>query len=486
MIELLVERLRWPAALVRERAATQIGALIAEGDKTALEALLAWIARQELESLVAVGLHPLVHAANRDRTHLPSVQRVASACRASSLLAELLLTEYDPTYEPHLSNCRHSDSPIDSLHHDASDRRDPAGPIRDYLRERLERVGQKIGVALGPQFDREVAHLRASYGWSSSTAFGASRSGYYGRHPGWSPLTTEILRSAYLRSLSYGASKVGVDCEWLTDSAATEAPVDLGLWQLATGERPRWWPAVESAAQQGEFDVEVADALAQVEVATRVWDSENDVVLAASGCISQSIRGQRELEVRSFIQWPVGPLGPQSEDLFDFVRNADAYVTPDRTPLRFEGAVRMNASPELLADWFVGTCSGTAFPISLHFWQGWRRLRGVQCPSPLLSNGPVEVVAGESSLDFVGEEGLVARWTDWTSDMSALLVEGLPPSSGWILTAPRDTVARVELETGGQFARCWELTSYFRESGIGEFKEHKSHGAVGTSRIIRP
>ncbi|MDE2744756.1 MAG: hypothetical protein OXI41_02055 [Chloroflexota bacterium] len=229
----------------------------------------------------------------------------------------------------------------------------------------------------------------------------------------------------------------------------------------------------------------MAEALGQVELATRMWDSESEVVLAASGCISQSIRGQHELEVRSCIQKPVGPLSPEPEELFEFVRNGDAYVIPKRTPLRFEGAVGMEASPELLADWIIDICSGTAYPISLHFWQGWRRLRGIECPSPLLSNGPVEAVAAERSLDFVGEEGLVARWTDWTSEMSALLVKGLPPSSGWVLTAPRDIVARVELEAGGQFARCWELTSYFRESGIGEFKEHKSHGAVGTSRIIR-
>ena len=47
MIEILVDRLRWPDALVRERAASQLGELISEGNHDAREKLIAWISRQE-------------------------------------------------------------------------------------------------------------------------------------------------------------------------------------------------------------------------------------------------------------------------------------------------------------------------------------------------------------------------------------------------------------------------------------------------------
>lgn len=486
MIELLIERLRWPAPLTRERAATRIGTLIAGGDDSVLNGLLEWIARQELESLVAVGLHPFMYALNVDRTHLPNVERVAASCRASSLLSELLLTRYDPTYEPQLANCRHSAASSDSINPDASNGDDPASPIRSYLRDDLERVGQRLDIQLERQFDSEVAHLRAIHGWSSASAFNASRSGYYGRHPGWSPLAAEVLRSAYHRSLSYGAGQVGADSEWLRHAAASEAPIDLGLWRLLPGDRPHWWPSPRPADRQSAVDVEVADVLAQVEGATSIWDSEHDVVLAASGCISQSINGQHELDVRSFIQRPLGPVSPSSDEIFDLVDAAYADVIPKHTPLELDGTLESEASPKLLADWIIGACSGTGYPISLNFWQGWRRIRGIQCPASLLSSGPIEIVCKEKSLDFLGAEGLVAQWRDWTSDMSALFIEGLRPSSGWILTAPRDIVPRVESETGGQFARCWRLKSYFREHGHGDFAEHTASGIVGASRIIRP
>ena len=486
MIELLIERLRWPAPLVRERAAARIGTLIAGGDDLALDALLTWIARQELESLAAVGLHPLIYALKVDRSYLPNVERVANSCKASSLLSELLLTHYDPTYEPQLTNCRHSAVSFDSLNSNASNGYDPASPIRSYLRDDLERVGQQLDIPLERQFDSEVAQLRATHGWSSASAFNASRSGYYGRHPGWSPLASEVLRTAYHRSVSYGASQVGADSEWLRVAAASESPIDLGLWRLLPGDRPHWWPSPRPTDRQSEVDVEVADVLAQIEGATRTWDSEHDVVLAASGCIAQSINGQHELDVRSFIQQPQGPVSPSPDEIIDLVQTAYAGVIPKHTPLQFDGTVESESSPTLLADWIIGACSGTAYPISLHFWQGWRRIRGIQCPASLLSSGPIEVVCKEKSLDFLGAEGLVAQWRDWTSDMSALFIEGLRPSSGWILTAPRDIVARVESETGGQFARCWRLKSYFREHGHGEFTEHTTPGVVGTSRIIRP
>ena len=78
MIELLVDRLRWPAPLVRERAASQIGKLIAEGNSVARDALVTWIARQDLESLAAVGFLPFIKAAEITSLNTPPLAELVS------------------------------------------------------------------------------------------------------------------------------------------------------------------------------------------------------------------------------------------------------------------------------------------------------------------------------------------------------------------------------------------------------------------------
>ncbi len=95
MIETLVDRLRWPAAMVRERAASQIGYLIASGHAEARESLTDWVSRQELESLAAIGLLPFLYAATRSGTTIPTASELGSVCNAGSVLSEMFLKEFD-------------------------------------------------------------------------------------------------------------------------------------------------------------------------------------------------------------------------------------------------------------------------------------------------------------------------------------------------------------------------------------------------------
>ena len=108
MIELLVDRLRWPAALVRERAASRLGKLIRDGNQEARDHLIAWISRQELESLAAIGLLPFLHADARGGISRSTADELFSACRARSVLSELYLNHLDPSYACRPEIGRHS------------------------------------------------------------------------------------------------------------------------------------------------------------------------------------------------------------------------------------------------------------------------------------------------------------------------------------------------------------------------------------------
>ena len=114
MIEVLVDRLRWPAALVRERAASQLGQLIAEEYPGVSEALIHWIEAQELESLAAIGLLPFIFAAAKNGQWTIDTDQLVSCITAGSILSELYLNHLDSSHAIQQAIGRHSGSPPDS------------------------------------------------------------------------------------------------------------------------------------------------------------------------------------------------------------------------------------------------------------------------------------------------------------------------------------------------------------------------------------
>ena len=485
MIELLVDRLRWPAPLVRERAASQLGNRIAAGDDGAVQALLVWIADQELESLAAIGLLPFLRAVGQEGARLPATNKIASAVQARSVLSDLYLDHLDPPYASNPNLGRHSGPPPGSWTSQRTETGLRAASPEGIQREQLRRIGRYSRVPLERQFDFELSVL-SSHAASSAHAERAAGDYDRGYHPGWHPVSKEIRASAYLRSLAWAASCNSVPNDRILAAAALCSPVDLGLWGVRSTSAPAWWPSLDPDGDEGEVDKEVATALRAIDEVVQAWQSDDNVVLAASGCLSQTKVGQHDLEVRAFFQRTYGPHRPESEELFEHLKSARSWVNQEESPLRFEGPVVANGGAQELADWVVAPCSGSTQPLAITLWQGWRGLRGFQCPSPELVDGEIRAICRQDSVDYECAGELVAQWTDWSRSLSAIAVRDLLPASGWVLVAPRAVVDRFTSETGMALAWAWEITSHFRDYAHGEFMVHRTHGDHGTTMVIRP
>ena len=288
MIELLVDRLRWPAALVRERAASQLGDRIAAGDDGAVHALLVWIADQELESLAAIGLLPFLHAAGRAGANPLSTSSIASAVRARSVLSELYLGHLDPSYESNPSLGRHSGLPPSAWEPPRRSAGTREAFFEEMIRERLQRAPRVFQAPLERQFDFELSILGGRHGESPASAYSAAGPYESGYHPGWRPISAEIRTSAYLRALAWAASHTSAPDDWVLGAAARVSPVDLGLWSVRPTKAPGWWPSLDPNGDASEIDAEVATTLRKVNAAVQAWQSDGHAVLAASGCISQT------------------------------------------------------------------------------------------------------------------------------------------------------------------------------------------------------
>ena len=354
------------------------------------------------------------------------------------------------------------------------------------LRETLRAIEGEYPRPVSRQFDFEMSVLGGRHGRSPAQAFWAAGASENGYHPCWQPLSTEICLSSYLRTLAWAASNEVLPQWLILAKAATVSPIDLGLWSVRSAAMPDWWPRLGTDGGPSEIDKETVTIIRKTESAMESWRTDAGVVLAASGCLSQTSLVQHDLQIRAFFQRAEGPDRPTSQGLFECLRSVQASVCQELPYLRFGGAVTVDTHAKPLSDWLVVPCSGSSNPVVPIIWQRWRGMRQVQCPSDVLADSEMHAVCRSDSIDYESGEGLIARWSDWSRGMSALAVEDLLPASGWILVAPTTVVDRFAEETGMRLAWAWEIASHFREHSSGKFTELRMHYDRGTTRVVLP
>ena len=486
MIDLLVDRLRWPAALVRERAADQIAELIGEGRQDVCDMLLAWMGRQELESRACAGILPLLRVKELTNVRPIDAQELAETCRARSVLSDLFIRHYDPSYADATTPARHFSSLPAGWRPPDENRETTTTGLRQAFVQRLRSIDKDFHSSLARQFEFERAKLCELHGDSPTRAFRLAGTRQEGFHPAWYTRSDEITISAYLRTLASAESKHGIPGWLIPHIASFVSPVDIGLWQVKSAAKPEWWPNLETEEDTNSLDTQTAAAIKRTTEAANAWDSGPNVVIAASGCMFQSGLTQYELEVRSFFQQANGPLRPSTKEIFDKVRQTRARVNQQASPLSFEGLVSVDDSFAEIGDWSIFSSSGTAHPVALMSWQAWRGIREIQCPSDALSNERIQAVCRQYSVDFESVEGLIASWSDWSDGLSATTMMGLPPATGWVLTAPRNVIERRTQRFGMRLGWVWEVRSHFRENRHDDFQEFGSLGERGTSALVIP
>ena len=486
MIEVLVDRLRWPAALVRERAASQLGQLIVEEYPGVSEALMHWIEAQELESLAAIGLLPFIFAAARNGQGITDADQLASMFTAGSILSEMYLNHLDPSHAIQPAVGRHSGSPPDSWQKPNRVSERPPLNVESECLRRLQNCERVFRKSLTRQFKYEMSVLQDLHGESPRQAYWGQGDRERGYQPGWHTISHEICLSAYLRTLAWTSSGNMLPEYVILRESAFASRIDLGLWNVRPRVKPDEWPSVQVESYAGGDDIESATLIHDIECMTGTWGTGPSVVLAAGGSLSQTELKQHNLEIRAFFQRPDGPDRPTSEQIFEHLETVSASISQELSPLIFEGPTRVDTGLDRIGDWFILPCSGRVNPAVPNIWQAWRDIREIQCPSHVLTEVESQAICRNDSIDFKGNGDLIGQWSDWSDDLSALFVYGPLPANGWMLVAPQTLFQEFAEESGMKLAWVWELTSYARRYPSTEFSELRTYGEAGVSLVMRP
>jgi len=309
-IDMLFQRLIWPSPLVRERAATAIGNLVATSSKKEeiYKRLLAWIKSWKIESIIAIGLLSIIKAfqncTNTKDLSFIKIKEIVNSIQANSIVIEKLLEviiqktkeknkkqpEYIPvkkTPEPYRPNeffGKYVKTILAPIYSDRAEEieRDTSYPYIKTWAHNAEIIAQEEHIELNPN--------HSFYGYNKNGEF----------LTGFSTKVSEIYRSAFLRVLHnvYISDLISLDF-YLEYSLAT-LPIDLSFWKITPNSVPEWWPKlINNGITEGkENDFSLIQFKEPIENIVK-YEKNGNIILGAEGAIEPD-KGWHENPLHSF------------------------------------------------------------------------------------------------------------------------------------------------------------------------------------------
>ena len=348
-IDLLFQRLVWPSPLVRERAATAIGNLMATSPQKEeiYSRLLAWIRSWKIESIIAIGLLPIIKTfqvcVNTKDVSFIKIEDIINSIQASSIVIEELLEEiiqktkeqYNklPEYIP-AENIPYSYKPNEFFrkylktilapiysHRAIEIETKTYCPFTKIWAYNAEMIAQNEGVYLNPNHD----------------FYGQNKNGKF--LTGFSTKVSEIYRSAFLRVLHAFYIIELIPFDFYLEYSLATLPIDLPFWKITPNTMPELWPKLTSNGikTEKENDFSIIQFKEPIENIVKS-KKEGNIILGAEGAICPA-SGWQECPTHSFsiIGFGYKVLGanlPNPEDVADEISQIPQTTMVDK-PLNF-------------------------------------------------------------------------------------------------------------------------------------------------------
>lgn len=307
-IDLLFQRLVWPSPLVRERAATAIGNLIAFSpqNKDIYFRFLEWIKKWKIESIIAMGLLPIIKAFQLQpdikKIAFVNIDTIISSIQANSIVIEKILVElteytkqsiknipkylsikyYPESYKPKDFFEKYIKTILAPIYHDrASEIEKKTGiPFMKLWSYNAEEIAKSESIELNPN--------HYFYGHNKNDKF----------LTGFSTKVSEVYRSAFLRVLH--GIKESIPPDFYLEYSLATLPVDFSFWKINSNRMPKYWPKLAKAKTTDATKKDISLIQFEAPINTLLDHKENDfAILGASGAICPET-GWSESPLHSF------------------------------------------------------------------------------------------------------------------------------------------------------------------------------------------
>jgi hypothetical protein len=294
-LDLLFQRLAWPSPLVRERAATAIGNLLVNSHRKEeiCKRLLDWISNWKIESIIAIGLLPIIKAFQicKKKADLAfiKVNDISNSVQANSLVIENLILEIASETKEELN-----EFPNYILARQLPDSYEPSEFFIKYIKTILAPIyvdrAQEVEKSTRKPFVRLWAYNAEVIAKENNIEL-KSNHYFYGHleHDkfltGFSTKVSEVYRSAFLRVLhNFYAAKL-IPSDFYLEYAFATLPIDLSFWKISLNRAPEWWPKLRNPKiDNGEKKISIIQLKNPIENIIQ-HNKDNKIILAAEGAI---------------------------------------------------------------------------------------------------------------------------------------------------------------------------------------------------------
>ena len=477
-LDILFSRLLWPSPLVRERAATAISLLLRVSPKkeTIFWRLLQWLHNQKLESTIAIGLLPILHATGEQPEDVAYIQtqHIVEHLPCTSLVIETLVTEIAAALNQSitLKPCRPTIPEVPSGFK-------PPDYFNSTIRTVLPQIYADMGESIQDEFHADFVTRWAYTSEDLKKRYGIKEGfddvNYYGNvHSpiltGMSTTASEVHRSSFLRVLQYYRDREIIPEEISRHYTYMTLPVDLSFWRVRPGRAPVWWPGIGEDVQ-GDIDLinaEIRDAI------TQLIRKEGDFrVLALEGAVRSPAGWSDDLASRvtlvGFACQVTGDNIPEPASL-DMSLLRSPYITLD--PLKTQhpfSILEQHDEHEQVGRALIVQGDLILYPLvarletlSVNLWQWYR---GYHLPFALssdISEG-LDMHTDETCWYYKAEESVVARGGDWLEGLKERYKPNYEIPHGTYLEIDTDYLTEYLNRNSCKLGYILEINHYYRE-----------------------
>jgi hypothetical protein len=487
-IDLLLQRLQWPSCNVREKACRALSRLImnVESGPDVQNLLLAWIGRQRLESVAALGLLVFCRVKLECGT-VVDPRNLLPAISCPSLLSWMILRNLygDAAARPVPYDLHSGTSPKDFIA-DGFFLAHSCRFLPPVYRDCAEFLETRLRIPFLRQWGFEWTRLRELVQLEMhvpSVGFWTRQD--YDHLLGMDLPMSEVYRSAYLRALGWAVHKGFVTLEDAAVFAAQTCPIDVGLWRIEPGTRPDGWQTAEGDA--GTIETVLSEVHSVLATLWEKQSTEDWVIGAASGRVTETENSAYDIDIRGVVQSCAGATVPELADAVDW--GNEPRIRPAVSDhLAFEGvysAEEPQAHEGRVGDWRIWQVAAPVQLYAVPRWQSWRLYRDIWLPTPFLSVDDLSIRCTGDAVVVESGGQHIGRWTDWAYKLGEMATANLSPSSGQALLLRRQVAEDAASRVGGRYAWICRITSYHRKHHMGEFEIKHSYTDYGTTRLVR-
>ncbi len=501
--DVLLQRLVWPGPLVRERAATAIGSLLKYSTNKGqiFKRLLAWIQEQRLESVVAVGLLPLLKAAEKVDVSLShiSLQEVIRIIPMTSVVIEKLVDDLTRLLneEVTLASNRRKITKVPSGYF-------PSDFFSKYIKAFLAPIysqrAEEMGKSVGGDFLKQWAHtseeIMKECGICENVGNARDFMGghYRSTLPGMSTLLSEVYRSAFLRVLQHFHDQRLVPDDFYFEYAYATLPVDLSYWKVKPSRAPGWWPQLKyrtPGAKEGEELLKI-DYQESVEQITR--NSRKSTILGIDGAIRPAEGWATKtlnasLILIAFGYKVVGPDMPQAREVADeILYSPSTFVLPSRADLPFNFLesytkhLATQGSPIELGDLIVYPLVSRARDMVIGLWQWFRDHSSFLLLHNELTRG-LKIELRDNGWDYMKDARKLGRCSDWLEGLKVRDDDFVIPH-GCFVEAGSSFVKSYLKQNGLRLGYVLKTTYRYRKHSYEDIKTIDDYQLLNVSRLI--